>query len=56
MMKKQILLFMGLIFIFANVASAQRRAVTNADLEKFRQKRVQSEQEYRENYQKLGLR
>lgn len=54
-MKKQILLFAGFIFIFSSVASAQRKTVTNADLEKFRQKRVQSEQEYRENYQKLGL-
>lgn len=54
-MKKQILLLLGLIFISANFASAQKRTVTNADLEKFRQRRVQSETEYRENYQKLNL-
>ncbi len=55
-MKKQILLFVCFIFILASVASAQtRRTVTNADLEKFRQKRVQAEQDYRENYRKLGL-
>ncbi len=55
-MKKQILLFLGFIFICANIASAQsKRTVTNADLEKFRQKRVQAEREYRENYQRLGL-
>jgi hypothetical protein len=54
-MKKQILLLIGFIIIFANVVSAQTKTVTNADLEKFRQKRVQSETEYRENYQKRGL-
>jgi len=54
-MKRQILLFLGFIFIFANVAAAQTKTVTNADLEKFRQKRVQAEKDYRENYQKLGL-
>ncbi len=55
MMKRQILLFLGFIFISAIVGSAQTKTVTNADLEKFRQKRVQSEQDYRDNYQKLGL-
>lgn len=55
MMIKQILLFVGFVFIAANVVPAQTRTVTNSDLEKFRQKRVQAEQEYRENYEKLGL-
>lgn len=55
MMKKQILLFLGLMFIAINGASAQNRSVTNADLEKFRQKRVLAERDYRENYEKLGL-
>lgn len=54
-MKKQILLFAGFIFVFAYVAAAQTRTVTNADLEKFRLQRVQAEQEYRQNYQRLGL-
>ena len=54
-MKKQFLLLAGFVFIFANGASAQTKTVTNADLEKFRQKRVQAEADYRENYQKLGL-
>lgn len=54
-MKKQILLFLGFIFICANVASAQTRTVTNDNLEKFRVRRVQAEREYRENYQRLGL-
>lgn len=54
-MKKRFLFLAGFIFISAFSASAQNRTVTNADLEKFRQKRVQAEQDYRENYQKLGL-
>lgn len=54
-MIKQILLFAGFIFVLANVAAAQTRTVTNADLEKFRLRRVQAEQEYRQNYQRLGL-
>ena len=55
-MKKQILLFLGFIFISANVVSAQsKRTVTNADLEKFRQTRLQAEREYRQSYQRLGL-
>jgi hypothetical protein len=55
-MKKQILLFFGFIFICANVSSAQsKRTVTNADLERFRQTRLQAERDYRENYQRLGL-
>ncbi|HEY0658675.1 MAG TPA: hypothetical protein VGD05_09385, partial [Pyrinomonadaceae bacterium] len=31
------------------------KTVTNADLEKFRQKRLQNEREYRENYEKLNF-
>ncbi len=54
-MKKRILLFLGFIFIVVNGGSAQNRSVTNTDLEKFRQKRLQAEREYRENYEKLGL-
>lgn len=54
-MKKQILLFAAFIFVFASIAPAQKRTVTNADLEKFRQKRVQAEEDYRQNYQRLGL-
>lgn len=54
-MKKQILLFVGFIFISANFTAAQTRTVTNADLEKFRQKRVQAERDYRDSYERLGL-
>jgi hypothetical protein len=55
-MRKQILLFLCFVFVSAIAVPAQsKRTVTNADLEKFRQKRVQAETEYRQNYQRLGL-
>ena len=54
-MKKQIAVFLGLIFSLPVVAFAQTRTVTNSDLEKFRQKRLQAEREYRENYEKWGF-
>jgi hypothetical protein len=54
-MKNSILVL--LIFITSGLCFAQtsRRTVTNEDLEKYRQARVKSETEYRENYKKLGM-
>lgn len=57
-MKERILLVLSLILTIASVVSAQtpaRKTVTNADLEKFRQKRLQAEADYRANYKKLGM-
>ena len=54
-MKKQIAVFLGLIFSLSLVTMAQTKTVTNADLEKFRQKRLQAERDYRENYDRLGF-
>lgn len=54
-MKKRILLFLCLIFSVLAVAFAQTKTVTNSDLEKFRQKRLEAEKDYRENYAKLGF-
>lgn len=54
-MKKRLLFILCLFFVAANSSAGQTRSVTNRDLEKFRQKRVQSEREYRENYGKLGF-
>ncbi len=54
-MKKQFVVLLGLIFSVSGVALAQTKTVTNADLEKFRQKRLQAEREYRQNYEKLGF-
>ena len=54
-MKKRLLFILCLFFVWENSAAAQTKSVTNKDLEKFRQKRVQTEREYRENYGKLGF-
>jgi hypothetical protein len=35
--------------------SAQTNTVTNSDLERFRESRLQAEREYRENYARLGM-
>jgi hypothetical protein len=54
-MKKQVFLVFGLMFIFSGLAFAQTKTVTNADLEKYRQKRLAAEKEYRENYREMGF-
>jgi hypothetical protein len=54
-MKKQIVVFLSLIFSVASVVFAQTKTVTNKDLEKFRQKRLQAERDYRQNYERLGF-
>lgn len=56
-MRERILLILSLILISSGFAAAQtaKRTITNADLEKFRQKRVQAEADYRANYEKLGM-
>lgn len=54
-MKKRLLFILCLSFISANSALAQTKTVTNSDLEKFRQKRLQAEREYRENYEKQNF-
>lgn len=48
-------ILLGLFAAFSLSAFAQTRTVTNADLEKFRQKRLAAEREYRENYARLGF-
>jgi hypothetical protein len=54
-MKKQIAVLLSLIFSLSIVSMAQTKTVTNADLEKFRQKRLQAERNYRENYERMGF-
>lgn len=62
-MKKRILFVLSLILVTSIFSFAQttpntkkaRKTVTNADLEKFRQKRLQAEKDYRENYKRLGM-
>ena len=45
----------SIILLAAGYTAAQVKTVTNADLEKFRQKRLAAEKEYRDNYKRLGL-
>ena len=54
-MKKRLLFILCLSFIATASAVAQNRTVTNSDLEKFRQKRLEAERDYRENYARLGF-
>ena len=54
-MKYSTAIFVFLILAAAGSATAQRKQVTNADLEKYRQTRLNAEREYRENYERLGL-
>ncbi len=54
-MKNKTAVFLSFILAFSFSAFAQTKTVTNADLEKFRQKRLQAEREYRENYERLGF-
>jgi hypothetical protein len=44
------------LMIFAAVISvtAQKRTITNADLEKYRQERMRAEKEYMDTYERLG--
>jgi Skp family chaperone for outer membrane proteins len=54
-MKKRLLFVLCFIIFAAVFASAQTKTVTNSDLEQFRQKRLQAEREYSDNYEKLGF-
>ncbi len=54
-MRVKILYLLCLSILSVVPAVAQTKSVTNADLEKFRQKRLQAERDYRENYAKLGF-
>jgi hypothetical protein len=56
-MKKLFLLSLLLFVTFAvsNIVFGQTKTITNADLEKFRVKRMQQEEDYRANYKRLGM-
>jgi hypothetical protein len=54
-MKTCLLFILCLSLVAAASTFAQNRTITNQDLEKFRQKRLQAEREYKENYEKLGF-
>ncbi len=46
-----------MLFIFAAGISvtAQKKTITNADLERYRQERLRNEREYRDNHLRLGM-
>jgi len=54
-MKQRSLFVFCLIFGITGFVTAQARLVTNASLEQYQQERLKAEQEYRENYARLGL-
>lgn len=54
-MKQRVLFFLCAMVALAGFANAQGKTVTNADLEKFKQKRLQADQELKLYYAKLGL-
>ncbi len=54
-MKRQILWILCIVFGVSGAAFAQAKTVTNADLAKFKEKRVKAEKELRENYRELGF-
>ncbi|MFV0387918.1 MAG: cell envelope integrity protein TolA [Pyrinomonadaceae bacterium] len=49
------LLALGTITLFSFAVFAQTRVITNADLEKYRVKRLAAEKELRENYKAMGF-
>src|SRR5437667_6853686 len=49
-------LLLGFILLAAGInVAAQRKTVTNSDLERYRQQRVQADTDLRENYARLGF-
>ena len=54
-MKKRLFCILCLVFCVSSLAFGQIKTITNADLEKFKQKRLAAEKEYLENYERLGL-
>jgi hypothetical protein len=54
-MRSKIGVFFSLILVLSATALAQTKTVTNADIEKFKQKRLQNEAEYRAKHKELGM-
>lgn len=48
-------LIIGLILTSAVIGFGQTRTVTNVELEKYQQKRLAAERDYRANYERLGM-
>jgi hypothetical protein len=54
-MKKQSIFVLALVLGISGFAFAQSKTITNADLAKFTQQRLQAEKDLRENYRELGF-
>jgi hypothetical protein len=54
-MSARLIIFSLVCLGLAGVVSAQTHTVTNMDLEKYRQQRLQADRDYRENYERLGM-
>ena len=54
-MKIRLIIFLLFCLSVAGAVSAQTRTVTNMDLEKYRQQRIQADRDYQENYERLGM-
>lgn len=54
-MKKRCLFLVFIILAAVTGAAAQAKTITNADLTKYQQERINAEAEYRENYARLGF-
>ena len=54
-MRRKVLFILCSIFITSGIAYSQTKTITNADLEKYRQKRLAAERDYEENYYKKGF-
>ena len=52
---KSAVIVIGFILTSAVIGFGQTRTVTNFELEKYQQRRIAAEEEYRDNYKRLGL-
>lgn len=54
-MKIRVLFLVFIVSAMVGGAIAQGKTVTNADLEKYKQTRLQADRDYRDNYERLGM-
>ena len=54
-MRNKMLFILAIGLVAAGSSVGQTKTVTNSDLSKFKEKRLQAEREYRENYAKWGM-
>lgn len=54
-MRRKVLFILCSIFVTSGIAYSQTKTITNADLEKYRQKRLAAERDYEENYDRMGF-